>query len=125
MTFDKTPIEESNNYNSHVNDNDCYSLHFDKDVDEYARDDATASEISSSSTCAVCDGRGYIDSWRTVECYFCNGTGEFTKAASSFMNIHPCQCVNSDRKNCLLCKQKCHHSTENKPKVLVVKSPPP
>ena len=80
---------------------------------------------NGSNCCPVCDSTGYIDSWRTAICYFCNGTGEYTKAAATFMKIHPCQCVHSDRENCPLCKQKCHHSTNNKPKVLITSPPPP
>lgn len=76
-------------------------------------------------SCPICESTGYIDSWRTTICSFCNGTKEHTKAAERFMKVHPCQCIHSDRENCPLCKQRCHHSTNNKPKVLIVRSPPP
>jgi len=78
----------------------------------------------NGSHCPICDGTGHLDTWRTVTCPFCNGTAEHTKAAESFMKVHPCQCIYSDRENCPLCKQKCHHSTSNKPK-LEIATPPP
>src|SRR5919199_2220500 len=84
--------------------------------------------------CPVCHNSGYMSyssssSWRSSTtnmecCPFCNGTCEYAKAAASFMKAHPCQCIHSDRENCPLCGHKCHHSTNNKPKLLVI-SPPP
>gem|GEM_PF-1237733 len=74
--------------------------------------------------CAVCKGVGRLSTWRAVTCPFCNGTGEFTKAGASFILAHPCQCENSDRQNCPFCNKKCHHGSNNKPR-LVALGPPP
>jgi len=67
--------------------------------------------------CTVCDGRGFIPLFDNDQCSFCNGTGEYTRAAASYMKAHACQCFISaeDKKNCGLCGQKCHHATDNKP----------
>jgi hypothetical protein len=123
MLADRRSLENKKKNNAyHTNDlngnNSKYNKDFEGSIGSYS------SSSISSTVCSICDSRGYIDSWRTVACYFCNGTGEYTKAAVSFMRIHPCQCIQTDRRNCPLCKQKCHHSSNNKPKVLVVKSPP-
>ena len=132
MSLDKIKAEEGDNDN---NNDYYYVMNLDDIKEVIGKDDKIdcSTSLSSSSLspsppqqfCSICNGTRYIDSWRKVECYFCNGTGEYTKAAESFMKAHPCQCVHSDRKNCSLCKQKCHHSSNNKPKVLFVKSPPP
>ena len=72
----------------------------------------------SEEKCAVCKGNGTIELLDS-QCAFCNGTGEYTKSAESYMNSHICQCIILDRKVCSLCGQKCHHDTPNKPKVLI------
>jgi hypothetical protein len=61
--------------------------------------------------CAVCKGT-------SAKCVFCNGTGEYTKIAETYMKSHICQCIMLDRKNCPLCQKKCHHNTPNRPKLL-------
>lgn len=71
-----------------------------------------------SKGCAVCNGSGTIK-LLGVQCSFCNGTGEYTKAAQAYMNNHICQCVSLDRKRCPLCGKKCHHDTPNKPRILL------
>jgi len=69
--------------------------------------------------CSICSGLGYLENWRAADyCPFCNGTGEPTKAAESFMKSHPCQCFQTDRQNCSLCKQRCHHTSSSKPKLV-------
>lgn len=68
--------------------------------------------------CPVCSGKGAIEITDS-DCPFCNGTGEFTKAAESYMKSHICQCVFLDRKNCPLCGKKCHHNTPNRPRILI------
>ncbi len=68
--------------------------------------------------CPVCFGKGAIEITDS-DCPFCNGTGEFTKAAESYMKSHICQCVFLDRKNCPLCGKKCHHNTPNRPRILI------
>jgi hypothetical protein len=72
--------------------------------------------------CDICQKTGHLESL-SMECTFCNGTGEYTKAAESYMKLHPCQCIYLDRKNCSLCGKKCHHSTSNKPKLIIAPRP--
>lgn len=72
----------------------------------------------SGEKCAVCKGAGIIELLDS-QCPFCNGTGEHTKSAESYMNSHICQCIFLDRKVCPLCGKRCHHDTPNKPKVLI------
>ena len=68
--------------------------------------------------CVVCKGSGTIELLGS-QCPFCNGTGDFTKAAESYLHSHICQCIFLDRKKCPLCGKNCHHDTPNKPKVLI------
>jgi len=49
--------------------------------------------------CVVCKGNGTIDLLGS-QCPFCNGTGDFTKAAESYLHSHICQCIFLDRKKC-------------------------
>jgi len=74
--------------------------------------------MTQDDFCLVCKGKGIIvllDS----PCSFCNGTGENSKSAESYIQSHICQCIFLDRKTCPICEKKCHHDTTNKPKVLV------
>lgn len=73
---------------------------------------------NGKAACAVCGGGGRIVLLGSP-CPFCNGTGEATRAAESYMKSHPCQCSLYDRKRCPLCGRKCHHDTPNRPKILV------
>jgi hypothetical protein len=67
--------------------------------------------------CALCKGMG---KFMKVECGFCNGTGEYNKAADSYVkNYHVCGCVATDRKNCPVCGQKCHHKGSQSPKITI------
>lgn len=68
--------------------------------------------------CAVCKGAGVIELLES-RCPFCNGTGEPTNAAKSYIKSHICQCIILDRKTCPLCKKPCHHDTPNKPKIMI------
>lgn len=68
--------------------------------------------------CPVCKGVGTIELLGS-QCPFCNGTGDFTKAAESYLESHICQSIFLDRKKCPLCGKNCHHDTPNKPKVLI------
>ena len=68
--------------------------------------------------CAVCKGTGTIELLGS-QCPFCNGTGDYTKAAERYLDSHICQCIFLDRKKCPLCGKNCHHDTPNKPKVLI------
>ncbi|MGI0072487.1 MAG: hypothetical protein ACREA3_01580 [Nitrosotalea sp.] len=72
----------------------------------------------SGQKCAVCGGGGKITLLDT-QCSFCNGTGEYSKTADSYMKSHICQCIFLDRITCPLCGKKCHHDTPNKPKILM------
>ena len=74
--------------------------------------------MSKEDSCPVCKGKGSIELLDS-QCPFCNGTGEFTKSAYSYMKSHICQCIMLDRKVCPLCGKKCHHDTPNRPKVLI------
>jgi len=74
--------------------------------------------LLSEQKCAVCKGDGSIELLGS-QCPFCNGTGEYTKIAETYITSHVCQCIFLDRKVCPLCKQRCHHDTPNKPKVLI------
>ncbi len=74
--------------------------------------------ILNHDGCIICQKTGRVESLST-ECSFCNGTGEYTKAAESYMKFHPCQCIYQDRKRCSLCGKKCHHDTHNKPKLII------
>ena len=74
--------------------------------------------ILNPNGCIVCQNTGHLESL-SMGCPFCNGTGEYTKAAESYMKSHPCQCIYEDRRNCSLCGKKCHHATNTKPKLII------
>ncbi|MDI1495437.1 MAG: hypothetical protein K8823_745 [Cenarchaeum symbiont of Oopsacas minuta] len=69
------------------------------------------------SHCSVCKGIGHIELLDTP-CQFCNGTGEYTKAADAFLTSHTCQCILLDRKKCPVCGKNCHHDTPNRVKIV-------
>lgn len=75
--------------------------------------------MSKEEKCSVCGGSGYLNITQHG-CLFCNGTGEQTQAAMSYMKFHICQCDVLDRKNCPLCGKKCHHNTPLKPHILII-----
>ena len=88
------------------------------------RNDSLNHEVEDSRQgCPICRNTGEIESWRNIECPFCNGTCEYTNAAASFMRIHPCQCIQGNSKDCPLCSLKCHHQTGNKPKMITAEPP--
>lgn len=68
--------------------------------------------------CSVCKGEGVVKLLNT-QCTFCNGTGEHSASAESYMKSHICQCVFLDRKRCPLCGKDCHHDTPHRPKILL------
>jgi len=72
--------------------------------------------ILNQKGCIICQNTGRLEAL-SIGCSFCNGTGEYTKAAESYMKSHPCQCIYYDRRSCRLCGKKCHHATNNKPKL--------
>ena len=74
--------------------------------------------MSEQDFCVVCKGVGIIELLNS-ECPFCNGTGENSKSAESYLKSHICQCIFLDRKQCPICEKKCHHDTPNRPKVLI------
>ena len=55
--------------------------------------------MENSENCLVCKGNGEIE-LLSSQCPFCNGTGEFTKSAESYLQSHICQCIFLDRKMC-------------------------
>ena len=74
--------------------------------------------MNEEDSCVVCNGIGIIELLNS-ECPFCNGTGENSKSAQSYLKSHICQCIFLDRKQCPICQKKCHHDTPNRPKVLI------
>lgn len=66
--------------------------------------------------CQVCEGTKYT--YDLKPCSFCNSTGIGNKFAEAFMRNHICYCSTNDRKNCPICKKKCHHSSSLKPYLL-------
>ena len=74
--------------------------------------------MAEEKFCVVCKGKGAIELLDS-QCPFCNGTGENSKSAESYLLSHICQCIFLDRKMCPICEKKCHHDTPNRPKVLV------
>ena len=74
--------------------------------------------MSEQDFCVVCKGVGIIELLNS-ECPFCNGTGENSKSAESYLKSHICQCIFLDRKQCPICEKKWHHDTPNRPKVLI------
>ena len=70
-----------------------------------------------NSNCQICDGTK-----RTFDnrpCFFCNETGISNNFANAFIKNHICLCSISDRKNCPICRKKCHHDSTLKPQILV------
>tara|TARA_B100000470_G_C19684724_1_gene343716 strand:- start:16 stop:327 length:312 start_codon:yes stop_codon:yes gene_type:complete len=88
---------------------------YDKSFNRLDRDVIT---MTDDENCLVCKGNGTIELLDS-QCPFCNGTGEFTKSAESYLQSHICQCIFLDRKMCPICAKKCHHDTPNRPKVLI------
>ena len=74
--------------------------------------------MSEESPCDVC--KGTKKNIFNETCPYCNGTGEWNDAASSYMKSHICQCINWDRENCPICMQKCHHDTSQTPKQKII-----
>ncbi len=74
--------------------------------------------MMQAEKCPICSGKGTIEITDS-QCSFCNGTGESTNAAKSYLKVHICQCIFLDRKNCPICGKKCHHNTPNRPKILI------
>ena len=72
--------------------------------------------MTDSNICGVCKGVGNIELIDS-QCPFCNGTGENSTAAESYMKSHICQCIFLDRKMCPICGKKCHHDTPHRPKI--------
>ena len=63
--------------------------------------------------CDMCKGRMQLGG---ITCPYCNGTGEWNRAAQAYIENHICQCITFDRKNCPVCNKKCHHSSSLNPK---------
>ena len=71
--------------------------------------------LDEQKKCAVCKGTGTIELLNS-QCPFCNGTGEYSKTAESYLKSHICQCIFLDRLNCPVCHKRCHHSSSQTPK---------
>jgi len=69
-------------------------------------------------TCEICGGMIYSRTTNTV-CLSCTRNRESTKALKDSPVDHICGCINTDRKNCPLCKKPCHHDTSLNPKILI------
>jgi hypothetical protein len=67
--------------------------------------------------CQICDGSKIT--YNMMPCSFCNETGVSNKFASSFIKNHICLCSTTDRKNCPICKKKCHHDSALRPRLVV------
>ena len=65
--------------------------------------------MSEENLCDMCKGKN-------SNCTYCNGTGEWNRAAQAYISNHICQCIVWDRKYCPVCKLKCHHDASGKPK---------
>jgi RecJ-like exonuclease len=74
--------------------------------------------VTDSDICGVCKGNGSIELIDS-QCPFCNGTGENSTAAESYLKSHICQCIFLDRKMCPICEKKCHHDTPHRPKIRI------
>jgi hypothetical protein len=64
----------------------------------------------------ICDFCKGIGSSSSNICVYCNGTGEWNKAAQAYVKNHICQCIVLDRKFCPVCNKPCHHDTTLNPK---------
>jgi hypothetical protein len=67
--------------------------------------------------CQICDGTGRT--YNMMPCLFCNETGLNNKFANSFIKNHICLCSTTDRKNCPICKKKCHHDSALRPRLVI------
>jgi len=69
-------------------------------------------------TCEICGGT--VSTGTTgIVCSACTSIREFTTASKGSLPEHICGCINTDRKNCPLCKKPCHHDTSLNPKILI------
>jgi hypothetical protein len=69
--------------------------------------------------CEICNGNKIT--YNMMPCSFCNETGLSNRFAEAFIRNHICYCsTTSDRKNCPVCKKKCHHDSALRPRILIV-----
>lgn len=68
-------------------------------------------------TCEICGGTVSSGTTNAV-CSSCTSIREFTTASKTLVD-HICGCINTDRKNCPLCKKPCHHDTSLNPRILI------
>lgn len=73
--------------------------------------------IYSREVCQICNGT--TKTFNMAPCSFCNETGLRNKFSDAFIKNHVCFCAASDKKNCPICKKKCHHETSMKPRILI------
>ena len=69
-------------------------------------------------TCAIC-GNTVSSGTNSNVCSSCSSIRESTMASKDSLGDHICGCINTDRKNCPLCKKPCHHDTSLSPKILI------
>ena len=67
--------------------------------------------------CQICGGSKVT--YNMLPCFFCNETGLDNKFANSFIKNHICLCSTTDRKNCPICKKKCHHDSALRPRLVI------
>ena len=69
-------------------------------------------------TCEICGGTVSSGITNAV-CSSCTSIREFKTASKDSLADHICGCINTDRKNCPLCKKPSHHDTSLNPKILI------
>lgn len=73
--------------------------------------------MSDTGKCVICDGQKIHFGH---PCSYCNGTGEWNKAADYYLENHICQCIHWGKKFCPICKKECHHDSSQTPKQRIV-----
>ena len=68
--------------------------------------------------CEICGGTISSGTTTTI-CSSCTHIRESTTASRGSLEDHICGCINTDRRNCPLCKKPCHHDTSLNPKILI------
>ena len=69
-------------------------------------------------TCEICGGAVSPGTTDNI-CSACTSVRESPTTSKDSLLDHICGCINTDRKNCPLCKKPCHHDTSLNPKILI------
>ncbi len=69
-------------------------------------------------TCEICGAKVSSETTMTI-CSSCISTRESTMTSKGSQEDHICCCINTDRRNCPVCKKPCHHDTSLNPKILI------